>query len=274
MRIVATLVFALLVLTSAARLRLPEYDEAYSIFLTAGDARPAWPTGVFHAGDVRNFYTGSPSPLKIAHDLRAGDVHPPLYFWSLEYWRRVTGPSWFAARMLSVVFAIAALTALAWLATLAEIPVPSTLLIALLSYGFAYTGIVARGFALAQFLNILGMALTYKATTSRKWTFALAGGLAFGAAGLHQLPGDFRRRPPQYFGFWSAGPTNNWRCQSPSGWCRGCRRSVISTPRSITPASASSSRLHLPTRYSCWLKTAPPPGSAAFRYTRAGPVTP
>jgi hypothetical protein len=183
MRIVATLVFALLVLTSAARLRLPEYDEAYSIFLTAGDARPAWPSGVFHAGDVRNFYTGSPSPLKIAHDLRAGDVHPPLYFWSLEYWRRVTGPSWFAARMLSVVFAIAALTALAWLATLAEIPVPSTLLIALLSYGFAYTGIVARGFALAQFLNILGMALTYKATTSRKWTFALAGGLAFGAAG-------------------------------------------------------------------------------------------
>jgi len=184
MRIVATLVLAVLLLTLAARLRPPEYDEAYSIFLTAGDARPAWPHGVFHPGDVRTLYLGDPSPTKIARDLRTGDVHPPLYFWTLEYWRRLTGPSWFAARLLSVLFATASLAALAWLATLAEIPVASTLLIALLSYGFAYTGIVARGFAMAQFLNVLGMAFAYKATTSRKWPFALAGGIAFGAAGF------------------------------------------------------------------------------------------
>jgi hypothetical protein len=86
--------------------------------------------------------------------------------------------------MLSVLFSMAALAALAWLSNLAKIPVPSTLLIASLSYGFVYTGIVARGFALAQLLNILGMALTLKGAATRKWAVAFAGGLAFGAAGF------------------------------------------------------------------------------------------
>ncbi len=184
MRIVATLTLSLLLLTAAARLRPPEYDEAYSIFLTAGDPRPAWPPGVFHPADIRNFYQGTPSPTKIAQDLRTGDVHPPLYFWTLEYWRRLTGPSWFAARMLSVTFSIAALAALAWLAALAEIPAATPLLIILLSYGFTYTGIVARGFALAQFLNILGVALTFQASKNRNRGFAFFGGVAFGAAGF------------------------------------------------------------------------------------------
>jgi hypothetical protein len=184
MRIAAALAVALLVLTLAARLRPPEYDEAYSIFLTAGDARPAWPQGIFHPGDVRKFYRGAPGPIQIARDLRSGDVHPPLYFWTLEYWRRLAGPGWFAARMLSVIFSMAALAALAWLSSLAKIPVPATLLVASLSYGFVYTGIVGRGFALAQFLNILGMALTLKGDETRKWALAFAGGLAFGAAGF------------------------------------------------------------------------------------------
>jgi hypothetical protein len=184
MRLLATLVFASLLLTLAADLRPPEYDEAYSIFLTAGDPRPAWPQGVFHPADVKAFYQGTPTPEKIARDLRTGDVHPPLYFWALEYWRRLAGPSWFAARMLSVLFSIAALTALAWLATLAEIPAATTILITVLSYGFAYTGIVARGFALAQLLNILGMALSLKATKTQKPTYAFAAGLSFGAAGF------------------------------------------------------------------------------------------
>jgi hypothetical protein len=86
--------------------------------------------------------------------------------------------------MLSVLFSIGALTALAWLATLAEIPVATTLLIALLSYGFAYTGIIARSFACAQCLNIFGMALTIKGSKDQNSAYALAGGSAFGAAGF------------------------------------------------------------------------------------------
>ncbi len=158
------LLLAAILLTAVAYLRPPEYDEAYSIFLTAGDARPAWPSGVFHPADVRGFYTGSASPARIALDLRMGDVHPPLYFWALEYWRRVFGPSWFAARLLSVVFSVATLTALARLAAMADVPVGPALLLTLLSYGFAYTGTVARGFALAQLLNVCGMTLLFRAT--------------------------------------------------------------------------------------------------------------
>jgi hypothetical protein len=184
-RLVTILFAAFFILGTAAKLRPPEYDEAYSIFLTAGDPRPSWPSGFFHPGDVRSFYAGHPSPAKIAHDLRQGDVHPPLYFWALEYWRRLVGPGWFAARLLSVLLSVAALAGLAWLAILAEIPPASAMLLALFSYGFAYTGIVARGFALAQLLNILGMALILSAQRAGRkqgWRSALLGGLVFGAA--------------------------------------------------------------------------------------------
>jgi hypothetical protein len=191
MRVVLILLCAAVLLTSAAKLRGPEYDEAYSIFLTAGDARPAWPTGVFHAEDVLGRYEGQASLGEISHDLRNGDVHPPLYFWALEFWRRVFGPSWLAARMLSVVFSICALAALAWLAALADIPVASATLIALLSYGFAYTGIVARGFALAEFLNIFGVALIFAGVKKHQWSLALLGGLALGAASFSNYLASF-----------------------------------------------------------------------------------
>ena len=114
---------------------------------------------------------------------------------ALEYWRRLSGPSWFAARMLSVLITLAALAALAWLAALSRIPPATSLLFAVLSYGFAYTGIVARGFALAQLLNIIGMALILSASRNRirAQPLALAAGLAFGRRQLQQLPRHFHR---------------------------------------------------------------------------------
>jgi hypothetical protein len=190
------LVLALLLMVIAWN-RPPEYDEAYSIFLTAGDARPAWPSGVFHPGDVRGFYAGHAGFCQIAEDLRRGDVHPPLYFWALEVWRRVFGPSWLAARMLSVVFSIGALVVVGRIAALAGIPVLPSVLLTIGCYGFAYTGTMARGFALAQLLNVLGVALIY-GTGCGGWgqqtgllrrfaprndgVGAAAGGLALGAA--------------------------------------------------------------------------------------------
>jgi hypothetical protein len=165
-------IFAFMLLTAVAMLRPPEYDEAYSIFLTAGDPRPVWPVGIFTPADVMNRFTGHASFAQIARDLRTGDVHPPLYFWVLEVWRLVFGPSWFAARMLSVVISTASL---AILARRAAVPVVA---ITLLSYGFAYTGSVARGFALAEFFTLLGFTLAYPKPRG------LAAGLAFGAAGF------------------------------------------------------------------------------------------
>jgi hypothetical protein len=180
------LLLAALLLTAIAHQRPPEYDEAYSVFLTAGNARPAWPSGVFTAGDVRGLFTGHAGFAQISHDLKNGDVHPPLYFWLLEIWRRLSGPSWLAARLLSVIFSTAALAVIAWLAEAAEIPVLPALSLTLLSYAFAYTGTIARGFALAQFLNLLGFALIFQATRRHRQghghLLAFAGGLAFGAA--------------------------------------------------------------------------------------------
>ena len=182
MKLAGFLLLAALLLGLAAHSRAPEYDEAYSIFLTAGDARPAWPSGIFTPGSVRAFYTGHARLGAISHDLKAGDVHPPLYFWGLEFWRRVFGSSWFAARLLSVIFSLGSLGLIAWLAEAAEIPALAALGIALLSYGFAYTGIIARDFALAQFLNLLGFSLVFQGLRKNGRHLAFGGGLALGAA--------------------------------------------------------------------------------------------
>ncbi|HYP63208.1 MAG TPA: glycosyltransferase family 39 protein [Acidocella sp.] len=182
MRLTGFFVLAGMMLAAIAWARGPEYDEAYSIFLTAGHARPAWPQGVFTAGSVRWLYAGHAGFGQIAHDLRTGDVHPPLYFWLLEVWRRVFGPSWFAARLLSVFCSLAGLWLLALLAEAVEVPVYPALFLTLFSYGFAYTGIVARGFALAQSCNIAGVLLAVLAVRERRFGWAFGAGIALGAA--------------------------------------------------------------------------------------------
>ncbi len=198
MKRAAFLLLAALLLGGIAHLRAAEYDESYSIFLTAGDARPAWPAGVFTAGSVRGFYSGHASLAQISHDLKTGDVHPPLYFWALESWRRAFGASWFAARMLSVLFSVGSLAFIGAIADTLGIAALPAMTLALLSYGFAYTGIVARSFALAQFLNLLGFFFVVVArqarqsvlpgaerrrlTPSRNDVLALLSGVAFGAA--------------------------------------------------------------------------------------------
>ncbi len=85
--IITVLVVAALVLTAAAWLRSAEYDEQYTLFVTAGPARPVWPAHAFAAGDVRTLQAGHAGFAAIAHELRTGDVHPPLYFWLLAAWR-------------------------------------------------------------------------------------------------------------------------------------------------------------------------------------------
>ena len=51
-RILAVLLLGLAVLLTAAWLRGAEYDEQYTLFLTAGMARPTWPDDVFPAGAI------------------------------------------------------------------------------------------------------------------------------------------------------------------------------------------------------------------------------
>src|ERR1700733_12814623 len=173
------MLLAAAVLTSAAWLRGAEYDEQYTLFLTAGTPRPAWPETVFAAGLVRRTQSAHADLASIAHDLRAMDVHPPVYFWAFAIWRRVFGPGLFEGRLLSVLCGLISLAAVGYIARRYGIrPLPAMLL-TLGSYGFVYTNAIARGFAPAQTLTLCGFAVLIG---TRRWRGRLAAGALFGAA--------------------------------------------------------------------------------------------
>ncbi len=165
----------LLLLTATAWLRGAEYDEQYTLFLTAGTPRPPWPATVFPAARVAQAQSGLAGLAAIARDLRATDVHPPLYFWTVSLWRRLFGASLFAARCLSVLCGTLSIWLVGHIARRCAIPGLPAMLVTLGCYGFVYTGGVARGFAMAEALALAGTLLTLR----REW---LRAGVAFGAA--------------------------------------------------------------------------------------------
>ena len=165
------------VLGAAAWLRGAEYDEQYTLFLTAGVARPVWPDLPFPAGLVATLQAGHASLSGVARDLRLTDVHPPLYFWAASCWRYVFGPGLFAARLLSVSCALASLGLVARIARRCAIPPVPAMLLTLGCYGFVYTSAVARGFASAEMLTLAGVSLLL---TRRHMLAGVAFGLACG----------------------------------------------------------------------------------------------
>jgi Dolichyl-phosphate-mannose-protein mannosyltransferase len=180
--LLAALVAAVLVLMSAAWMRGAEYDEQYTLFVTAGVARPNWPPDAFPASDVRRLQAGYAGFAAIARDLRTTDVHPPLYFWTMSMWRALIGNSLLAVRLASVLFSLAALGMVAVIARLAGIPPVTAVLLTVGCYGFTYAGTIARGFALAQLLTLSGVAaLLFAELRASGWT-ALAAGALLGAA--------------------------------------------------------------------------------------------
>jgi 4-amino-4-deoxy-L-arabinose transferase-like glycosyltransferase len=168
-------------LAAVAALRGAEYDEGYTLLLTAGHRLPKWPDGVFTAAEGQAAFRGLPSAGQIAAELRAQDVHPPLYFWMEAMWRRLAGPSLPAARALSVLFGVASLAGVAAIARRLGIPPWRAVLLCAGCYAFTYTGAVARDFAPAQALGVWGVWLLLR--DRGRWPDALAG-LAFGLAVL------------------------------------------------------------------------------------------
>jgi hypothetical protein len=205
----AALIAAALVLTSAAWLRGAEYDEQYTLFLTSGVARPLWPGGAFTAAEVQQRQRGHAGLAAIAHDLRATDVHPPLYFWAMAGWRMLFGTSLLAARMASVVFSFAALCVVALIARRAGISPVMAVLLTVGCYGFVYTGAVARGFALAQLLTLAGVATLLHAERRASGPAALAAGTLLGAATFSNYLAAFVGAASL---FWlSTRPGRRWR---------------------------------------------------------------
>jgi uncharacterized membrane protein len=178
--ILFVLLGATLLLVSVAWLRSAEYDEQYTLFLTGREARPVWPAASVTAGEVRRVQSTETTLSSIASDLRATDVHPPLYFWTVSEWRRLVGPSLFATRMASVLCSIVTLCLIAWIAHATAIPPVPAMLFTIGCYGFAYTGTIARGFACAQLLNVAGIALLV--SKHQRWNRALIAGALLGAA--------------------------------------------------------------------------------------------
>lgn len=166
------------ILLAAAWLRGAEYDESYTIFLALGTARPDWPTGTLTVAEAWRQLTGHSTLAGMADDLRHTDVHPPLYFWTVSAWRAVIGTSLFVTRAFSVLCALAALALVGAIARRAGISAIAAMLLTLGCYGFVYTGAIARGFALAQLLNLAG---AYLAFSHRRPGLA---GLLLGAACL------------------------------------------------------------------------------------------
>ncbi len=168
-------------LAGVAMRRGAEYDESYTFFLALGTPRPAWPADPFTVEQGWRQLAGASTPVSIATDLRATDVHPPLYFWTVAGWRFLAGTSLPATRAFSVLCAIAALGLTGAIARRLGVPAAAAMAITLGCYGFAYTGAIARGFALAQLLNLAGICLLLRAERPRA---ALAAGLALGFACL------------------------------------------------------------------------------------------
>jgi hypothetical protein len=181
------LALAIAVLGAAAVLRSAEYDESYSVLVTSEHPRPAWPRAAFTPAEAWAPFAGKVGPATIARHLRRTDVHPPLYFWVLGAWRHVAGDSLLALRLLSVALsagAVAAWMAAAWRAGLPPLAVG---LGTALAYGFAYTGHIARGFALAHLLLALTALAAVEAWRRRGQAasavaWAAAAGLAAGLA--------------------------------------------------------------------------------------------
>ncbi|GAA5265359.1 hypothetical protein ACOSOMT5_P1784 [Acidiphilium sp. MT5] len=179
-RLPLLLLFASLALSAIAVLRGGEYDEFYTLFLLAGDPRPAWPARPFHPAEIRADFTGTASFARIATALRRDDVHPPLYFWLAKFWRAAFGPSLRALRLLSVLCAIIALALLARIAAALGIDPPTALILTLGCYGFAYSSIVARDFSLATLFILAGLLALLRSKPTPRSDF-LAGAL-LGAA--------------------------------------------------------------------------------------------
>jgi hypothetical protein len=180
--VLLVLLVALAAVGAGAALRSTEYDETYTRLVTSPVPRPAWPETPFTPAAAAPVLDATADPGTIARNLRETDVHPPLYFWVAGLWRQAGLTSVEALRALSVAMALGAVAAFMAAAGAAGLPPLATGLGTALAYGFAYTGGVARGFALAHLLLGLGTLAVVMAWRRQRAGYAALGGLAAGGA--------------------------------------------------------------------------------------------
>lgn len=164
-------------------------DEAISLLEVSGHAEPSWPEEPMPAGELRSRMEGRASLVQIAADLRATDVHPPVYYWGLASWRRAYGTSLVTSRAFSTLAVLGAV----WIfwAFLRAARCPKAFWPALsfaVASGVVYYGQIARPYSLALFFVCLTVYCLHRAAARREstskrpisgWVAAICGALAF-----------------------------------------------------------------------------------------------
>ena len=105
-----------------------------------------------------------------------------------------------------MLFSVAALCMVAVIARLAGVPAVTAVLLTAGCYGFVYTGVIARGFALAQLLTLSGVAALLCAERRASGRIALVAGILLGAAAFSNYLAAFVGCAAL---LWSARPRNN-----------------------------------------------------------------
>ena len=188
-RLGLTLVVTVLLGLGAA-LRCFEYDETYLYMYLAGLPKPDWPLEPRTVAELRGWIDGHRAgPAQIMQDLVQHQTHPPLHFWLMIPWLAPWGFDNLAARIFSVLCGAASML-VAWrLAAVARVPGLPAVACTFLAYAVFYPATLARAYALALLLVLLGalaLALLLREEGRRRdgaW-LAAGAGLAFGLAGL------------------------------------------------------------------------------------------
>ena len=106
-------------------------------------------------------------------------------------WGRITGDTLFQLRLFSVLCGLGGLATVGLIARRVGVPVASAMALTLGCYAFAYTAGIARGFALAQLLALLGVLVALRAGRAMR----VRAGLLLGAASFANYLAAFTAVP-------------------------------------------------------------------------------
>lgn len=151
------------------------YDESITLLETAGHAGLSPLEKPTLAGIAKKRFVGTPTPSEIATVLRQSDIHPPVYYWLLSFWRRWLGSSLETARIFSLLCSTGTVLALYLLlqAGKFERPVIPSLIFSI-SSGAVLAGHLARSYALASLLTGMSALFAYLASEANGNRFRLA----------------------------------------------------------------------------------------------------
>jgi uncharacterized membrane protein len=193
-RVLGLCALLLTLMATGAALRTFEYDEAYTHFYLAGLPNPEWPIEPRTVGALRAWIDGGTTGfMQVVRNLVRYETHPPLHFWMMVPWRWLFGPDHLVARLFSVLCSGGSMLVLWRLAALARVPAVPAVACTCLAYAVFYPATLARAYALALMLVLLGtLALAKLLRDPEKGRrrpldgagLAMGAGLAFGLAGL------------------------------------------------------------------------------------------